>query len=156
MVMAAAAGLSITLSACTADVPVAEQTPPSAVSTSSSASPTPTVPVAPRLVPDGSAEENLPLFRQVVDGVWAGPDQVSGRAYVDGLVAAGFDKAAMQVTSDTSTVGNPAESIEFSVRWNGQCLIGQVGPAIGAAVTIVAPGLADGGCLLGVTRQIDW
>ena len=45
------------------------------------------------------------------------PSSVAGRAYIDALVAAGFDKAAMQVTPDQTTVGNPAESIQFSVRW---------------------------------------
>ena len=70
--------------------------------------------------------------------------------------AAGFDKAAMQVTRDTSTVGNPAESIQFSVRWGDECLVGQVGPATGDPVTVVVPGLAEGTCLVGETRPIDW
>ncbi|QAY61939.1 hypothetical protein ET475_16850 [Microbacterium protaetiae] len=89
--------------------------------------------------------------------MWAGKDKVHGRAYVDALVKAGFDKTAMQVTEDYSTVGNPAETLQFSVRWNdGQCLIGQVGPETGKPVTTVLPGLADGTCLLGDTRDIDW
>ena len=72
--------------------------------------------------------------RAVTAAVWATPDQVSGRAYIDALVAAGFDKSAMQVTPDQSTVGNPAESIQFSVRWGEECLVGQVGPSTGAPV----------------------
>ncbi|MEV7691984.1 hypothetical protein AB0N73_01495 [Microbacterium sp. NPDC089189] len=125
-----------------------------------SATPTPSetaaVEPAVELVPDGTAEENLPVFRSVVEQVWAGPDQVSGRAYVDALTTIGFDKAAMQVTEDQSTVGNAAESIQFSVRWGEECLVGQVGPATGGTVTTVLPGLPDGGCLLGQTRPIDW
>ena len=70
-------------------------------------------------------------------------------------MAAGFDKSAMQVTSDTSTVGNPAESIQFSVRWGDECLVGQVGPATGTAVTTVLPAVS-GACLVGTTRAIDW
>ena len=73
-----------------------------------------------------------------VASVWASPNNVAGRAYIDALVAAGFDKSAMQVTKDKSTVGNPAESIQFSVHWGGDCLVGQVGPATGAPVTVVA------------------
>jgi hypothetical protein len=88
--------------------------------------------------------------------VWNGADRVSGRAYVDALVAGGFDKSAMQVTADQSTVGNPAESIQFSVRWGEECLVGQVGPATGNPVSVVVEGLPDGGCLLGSTRPIDW
>lgn len=133
--------------------PAPDQPAPS--QTTASASPTAT-PTAPALVRGGTAQENLPFFRQIVEGVWAGPEQVTGRAYIDALVAAGFDKTAMQLTPDTSAVGNPAESIEFSVLSGEACLIGQVGPAIGTAVTIVAPALADGGCLLGATRPIDW
>ena len=108
------------------------------------------------LIPGGTAEDNLPLFAAVTGAVWASPDAVSGRAYVDALVAAGFDKAAMQVTQDKTTVGNPAESLQFSVRWRDECLIGQVGPATGAPVTVVAPALAEGTCLVGQTRPIDW
>jgi hypothetical protein len=108
------------------------------------------------LVPDGTAEENLTLFSAVVAGVWATPQQATGQAYVDALVAAGFDKGAMQLTPDQSTVGNPAESIQFSVRWGQECLIGQVGPATGAPVIVVVPALAEGTCLIGDTRPIDW
>ncbi len=63
----------------------------------------------------------------------------------------------MQVTQDQSTVGNAAESLQFSVRWGEEsCLIGQVGPSTGAAVTAVMPQLAEGRCLVGNTRAIDW
>lgn len=144
----ASVSLVLTLSGCfgddapepgtTTSAPVATSAPP------------------PVLVPEGSAHDNLPYFAGVVQSVWAGPDNASGRAYIDALVTAGFDKAAMQVTPDESTVGNPAESIQFSVRWGEDCLIGQVGPATGDPVAVVDAGLADGGCLVGTTRPIDW
>ncbi len=120
------------------------------------ATPTATAPAPPALVPEGTAADNLPLFAAVTAGVWATDARLSGRAYIDALVAAGFDKAAMQVTNDQSTVGNPAETIQFAVRWGDQCLIGQVGPATGDPVTVVVPGLAEGACLVGNTRPIDW
>lgn len=143
--------LLIGLAACT-DAPSPEP------STSPSASPTASVtPTAPALVPDGSAEDNLPLFTAVADSVWATGDKGAGRAYVDALVEAGFDRSAMQVTQDASTVGNPAESLQFSVRWGtSECLIGQVGPSTGQVVTAVMPQLAEGRCLIGTTRAIDW
>lgn len=134
--------------------------PPASRSASSVPAPTATpspTPAAPVLVPSGTAQDNLPLFRQVTASVWAGKDRVHGRAYIDALVKAGFDKAVMQVTEDHSTVGNPAESIQFSVHWkDGRCLVGQVGPTTGAPVTVVLPGLADDRCLIGKTRTIDW
>jgi hypothetical protein len=114
------------------------------------------VPSTPELHPEGTATDNLPYFAGIVNAVWAGSDRASGRAYIDALVAAGFDKAAMQVTNDESTVGNPAESIQFSVLWAGECLVGQVGPATGDPVAVVLPTVGDGACLIGETRPIDW
>ena len=123
----------------------------------STPTPTATVPTVPVLVPEGSAADNLPVFAHVVASVWATDDKVRGRAYIDALVAAGFDKSRMQVTRDKTTVGNPAESIQFAVQWDAaECLIGQVGPATGDPVVIVMPALAEGGCLVGDTRPIDW
>lgn len=148
------AGASIlTLAGCFAD---AGDGPSASSAPSASPTPTSTGDAVPRLVPEGTASDNLPLFSAVTDAVWAGPDNASGRAYVDALVAAGFDRSAMQVTADRSTVGNAAESLQYSVRWGEECLIGQVGPATGSPVTLVADGLADGSCLLGSTRVIDW
>ncbi|MFJ4167823.1 DUF6993 domain-containing protein [Microbacterium sp. NPDC089698] len=116
------------------------------------AHPTPTSSPAPTLHPDGAAAENLPLFTMVVDQVWASPSKTSAQAYVDALATAGFTRADMQMTADASTVGNPAESIQFSVRWGStQCLVGQVGPSTGDPVTAVLPQLAGGRCLIGTT-----
>ena len=142
------------LTGCVAQDP---GTPPSPSQSASTPMPTPTsADGAPVLRPDGTAEDNLPLFASVVAAVWATPQQVQGRAYIDALVAAGFDKAAMEVTNDQSTVGNPAESIQFSVQWADSCLMGQVGPATGEPVAVVMPALPTGGCLIGKTRPIDW
>lgn len=142
---------AIALAGCTGSTPA--PTPTATVVESATPEATPT---GPALVPDGTAADNLPFFTGVVAQVWSGADRASGRAYIDALTGAGFDKAAMQVTADQSTVGNAAESIQFSVRWGEECLIGQVGPATGEPVAVVAEGLPDGGCLLGRTRTIDW
>lgn len=114
-------------------------------------------PEAPAIVADGTAADNLPIFAAVTAQVWASDQRGSGRAYIDALIAAGFDRAAMQVTQDQSTVGNAAESLQFSVRWGEtECLVGQVGPSTGEPVTVVLPQLAEGRCLVGSTRTIDW
>lgn len=147
-----ALGAALLLSAC---APGVEATPsPTAAAPSPSASATPEGPV---FVADGSADDNLPLFTAVTSQVWATDQRGSGRAYIDALIAAGFDRASMQVTQDLSTVGNPAESLLFSVAWGGsECLIGQVGPSTGEPVTAVMPQLDGGRCLIGSTRAIDW
>lgn len=153
-------GLALVLTGCT-PVPLDGGPSPSASSAATetpdaSATPSPNVAAGPALVPDGTGDDNLALFAAVVAQVWATPQQVTGQAYVDALVAAGFDKAAMQLTPDQSTVGNAAESIQFSVRWGDECLVGQVGPATGTPVTVVVPVIGDGTCLVGDTRPIDW
>ncbi|MFV0318936.1 MAG: DUF6993 domain-containing protein [Microbacterium sp.] len=116
----------------------------------------PTASPEPELHPEGTAADNLPLFTAVTRRVWASGDAESGRAYVDALVTAGFEKSAMQVTADRSTIGNTAESLQFSVRWGEDCLVGQVGESTGEPVTVILPALSDGSCLIGQTRPIDW
>lgn len=150
IVMAAAAALlGLSLVACTPDpAPSPEASPSEPV--------TPTA-EAPVFHPEGTAEDNLPVFTSVTETVWASEEKNSGRAYIDALVAAGFDRANMQVTQDLSTVGNPAESMQFSVRWGEEfCLIGQFGPSTGTPVTAIMDQLDEGRCLIGNTRPIDW
>ena len=145
--------IATTLVGCTGvtDQPKTSATP--TTQPSSSATPTP----EPTLMPKGTAADNLPLFTKVTERVWASKDKVSGRAYIDALTAAGFDKKRMQVTEDLSTVGNPSESLQFSVAWGkDECLVGQIGPSTGDPVTAVMDQLAEGRCLIGNTRDIDW
>lgn len=142
---------AVLLTACTAS-PVPGPTT-AAPTPSVTPSPTPTGPV---LLPDGSAADNLPLFTAVMEQVWATEARVQGRAYVDALVAAGFPRATMEVTADQTSVGNPADAIQFAVGWAGECLVGQVGPSTPAPTALVLPALPEGDCLIGVTRAIDW
>ncbi|WP_233486834.1 DUF6993 domain-containing protein [Zhihengliuella sp. ISTPL4] len=152
-----AAALALVAGAAVALLAACAPTPETAPTPTPSASAESTAPAAPVLVPGGDAGDNLPVFTAVAEQVWGTEQRGEGRAYIDALVAAGFDRAAMQLTPDQSTVGNPAESIQFSVRWGEEeCLIGQVGPSTGAVVTTVMPQLAGGRCLVGATRPIDW
>ncbi|MGZ0710696.1 DUF6993 domain-containing protein (plasmid) [Coraliomargarita sp. W4R53] len=148
------AALALVLAGCAAEVPAATPSS-SAIAPTSSATAQPTD-AAPSFNAEGSAEDNIAVFELAVQDVWASDDSVSGRAYLDALSAVGFDKSAMEVTEDYSTVGNRAESIQFSVLWDGDCLVGQVGPATGDPVVAVFPAVEDGTCLVGSTRTIDW
>lgn len=146
------AGLA--LAACAPESSETPSTSPSANDGSTSTAPTQETPI---LQPDGSAEDNLPIFSAITGQIWASEERGSGRAYIDALIAAGFDRAAMQVTQDFTTVGNPVESLQFSVRWGeAECLVGQVGPSTGDPVTMIVEQLAEGRCLIGNTRPIDW
>lgn len=108
------------------------------------------------LVPGGTAQQNLPYFDQVNRATLAANPDAKGRDFIDALVAAGFDKAAMQVTVDTTTIGLKANSIQFSVKLGDSCLIGQNGADAGGYNSMVTPVLATGACLIGQTRPIDW
>jgi hypothetical protein len=146
--IAALASVAV-LAACTSSTPT--PTP----STTPSATPSATAAPDIALLPEGTAEENKPFFDEV-NAQTATDAEAGGRDFVDALVAAGFDKEAMEVTQDATTLGDRAESIQFSVRWQDSCLIGQFGPAVGGYHSTLQPVLGTGRCLIGETRAIDW
>lgn len=129
--------------------------PEPTASPTSSPSAVETAPAAPTLLPEGTAAENLPFFDAVNAATLAANPAAGGQAIIDGLVAAGFPKAEMEVSSDTTSIGDPADSIQFSIRWQGSCILGQNGPATGYHSSVV-PLLDTGRCLIGATRPIDW
>ncbi|TFD55306.1 hypothetical protein E3T55_01870 [Cryobacterium frigoriphilum] len=143
-----ALGLSLTLAACTNSAPAPTEAP----AVTESASPTATAAPALVLDPDASAAANLAYFDSVASAVTA----IDGRSYVDALTAAGFDKTQMEVTFDRTEVDLAADTIQFAVRFNGECLLGQNGPASGGYHSAVTAPLASGTCLVGTTRSIDW
>ncbi|WP_368496735.1 hypothetical protein [Herbiconiux sp. A18JL235] len=106
------------------------------------------------LVPGGSAADNQPFFDQVNRALIASNPDAGGVEITSNLRDNGFDIAAMQVTVDTTTVGVEADSVQFSVKWGDDCLIGQYGR--GEYASMVAPALGTGACLIGQTRPIDW
>ena len=132
----------------------ASQTASAAPTASASASPTPVAP--PTLRPELSAGENLAYFDSVNLGVVAANSAAGGRDFIDALVAAGFDRSQMEVTADRTTVDLEADSVQFAVLFQGECFVGQYGPASGGYHSAVRPALGTGGCLVGQTRPIDW
>ncbi|WP_426520943.1 DUF6993 domain-containing protein [Diaminobutyricibacter sp. McL0618] len=145
------------LAACVSPPAVPPTSSPTASSSSpsapSSSTPSPTVLT---LDPTGSAADNKAFFDHVNRAVLAKNPAAVGRDFIDALVAAGFHKADMQLTVDTTTIGLKANSIQFSVRLNGGCLVGQNGQSSGGYQSEVTPLLATGNCLVGDTRPIDW
>ena len=147
--VATAALLMVALSACTAP-PAAAPTP----SGSASASPTPTAEPDPVLDPAGDSEANLDYFDFVNRRLLETEPTPSGQQIVESLVAAGFAKADMEITPDTTVGSEAADAIQFSVRINGSCLVGQTGAA--GYNAIAEPLLGTGKCLIGKTRAIDF
>jgi hypothetical protein len=157
-IFVAVAGLSITLAGCVGSpspAPTPLPLPPVATST---ATPTPgatsTPSATPTFYPSGSAADNLAYFNAVGHALLDRNPNANGKSVVDWYVAHGFDKKAMEVTPDKTSIGLQAWNIEFSVNMNGSCLIGQAGN-VGFQST-VQPLLATGKCLIGTTRPINW
>jgi hypothetical protein len=147
-VLAASVVAALALTGCTMDF--------GAPAPSVSASPAPSEsPVAAPVLDPASASASRPYFDQTVTAVLAGRPDAGGQEIIDALVAAGFDKAAMQVGYDRTPTGLAVDSLQFSVLLAGECLIGQRGTG-GTYSSLLAPALGTGGCLIGAGRPIDW
>ena len=135
--------LALTLAAC-----APERVVPTPVPTQSPS-------VTPSIEPDLSAAGQRGLFdvtnNTTVTQLGAA---AKGRDFIDALVAAGFDKTAMQLTPDKTAIGLNADNIQFSVQIEEECLVGQYGN-VGYASAIL-PAVSTAGCLIGNTRAIDW
>jgi hypothetical protein len=114
----------------------------------------PVGPAEPTLDLEGTADDNLAYFDSVNLAYIGDGVGIDGRAFIDNLVAAGFPKTDMEVTSDTTAIGGAADNIQFAIRINGTCLIGQYGNVGYHSATTAL--LATGRCLVGQTRPIDW
>lgn len=152
MAVATAAALAVgsLLLGCTG-----QPMPVPTTSASRSATPTPS-PTAkpPAFHPDGTAAANQQYF-DYVNRAWNVVHAMSdGQSIVNNLVAAGFSKADMEVTFDTTALDLTVDSIQVAVRIKGECLIG--GFSNVGYTGILAPMLGTGTCLVGQTRPIDW
>jgi uncharacterized lipoprotein YajG len=116
--------------------------------------PTATAEPDPELVVGGTAGQNRPFFEFLLTGLLATDPQPTSQTIVNTLATGGFDKASMEVTADTTPVGQRADSILVSVKIDGQCLIGQV--IASELNTELADVLGTGRCLVGRTLSIDW
>ena len=150
LVAVASAGVVI-LSGCAIDraEPISSSTP----------SPTAEVTTAPEpdpvYVPDGGATANQAYFDFVNARLVQQNPAADGRAFVDSLVTAGFDRVNMELTPDITPANEKADSITFSVRFDDGCLIGQYVDA-SQYLSQVRAALGTGRCLVGQTRPIDW
>lgn len=140
------------LSACSATDSQPSTTPQSSPSTTAVPSGAPPA----TLMPDGDAAANLPYFDDLANALIAANPNPDGRAVVDALVTGGFTKADMEVTFDRTSVDLAVDTLQWAVRWKGECLLGQTGPASGGYHGMVAPMLDTESCLVGATRPIDW
>lgn len=111
---------------------------------------------SPEFIPDGSAEENLPFFTEVIRDYAEGEQPVRGEPFAGAIAEAGFDPRNMQMSFDQSQTGYEADSIFVSVLIDSDCLVGQLvaddRSFVAEAVSAVGP--KDDICLLGETRPV--
>jgi len=143
--------LAVAVGGCTSLTSTPSAKPPT---TSASPAQTTRPAPAPAYRPDGTALANKAWFDTVNTKLFAANGGADGRTIIDSLVAAGFDKAAMQVTPDKTSINGGVDSILFSVKIGDSCLLGQHGG--GGYSSAVEPALKSGLCLIGKTRAIDW
>jgi hypothetical protein len=146
--------LTLALAGCVPGAPTPVPTEDPASASPGAPSPTPTAAEPPKLNLAGTAGENLAYFRAVNLAYIKAGGATDGRSLIDNLVDAGFPKVAMEVTPDRTTVNAQADQVQYSVRMNGTCLIGQFGG--GRFNGTAQPLLASNKCLIGTTRPIDW
>jgi hypothetical protein len=121
--------------------------------TSSSASPSAEPDPDPTMLPGGTALANRAYFDFVNPRLIAKNKNPTLARIVTTLVQAGFSKSAIEITPEkTSELRRPVDSMEFSVRIDDQCLIGQF--ESGGYHSLVGPVLSGGRCLIGKTASL--
>lgn len=117
-----------------------------------------TVDPSAELVPDGTAEDNLPYFEKVLDEFSQGDAAVEAKPITTALIDAGFDKQDMQVSFDESKTNLQADNIFVSVRYDDTCLMGQVVTADRSYVAELVAAVGPDGdiCIIGNTQEITW
>jgi hypothetical protein len=149
IVATSAAVVALGLAGCSGGDTVEPLTTTAPTSSTGSATPAPSASAS----ADPAVAADLAKFDSANQGV-ASSGTIDDHRIVDALAAAGFDKAAMQITPDTTTIGRKVDSIEVSVLVGSTCLIGGFNGTTYSSQS--APALQGGKCLLGNTRAIDW
>ncbi len=146
--------VAMALGAAACGSPTPEATPPATSTMPTIVAPTVAPEVIPELNPNGTALQNLDYFDYVLRELIAETSTPTGRQIIDRLAESGFDKSQMELTPERTPIGGAADNIQFSVKINGTCLLGQSGNV--GFITIAADLLATDTCLVGNTQPINW
>jgi hypothetical protein len=125
-------------------------------SASASASAAATAQALARFDAAASDQANLQLFRTTLDKVARAHSStdVTGKVLTDGLVASGFDPAAMQHTADQTSANLQAPTLTVSFRLEKSCLIGQFVRSDASITAEVTAPIQTGACLIGETVPV--
>lgn len=110
----------------------------------------------PVYVEGGSASDNLDYFIYTLQDFSESEVEIKGANLVAALETAGFNRADMQVTYDLSKTNIPLDSITTSVRFENECLLGQVETKTREFYVSIAEtvGPEKDLCLIGNTAEI--
>lgn len=86
-------------------------------------------------------------------GALQGQSPADPEALVAAVVAAGFERSAIERTRELDSLGAPVTFLEIAVKVDDGCLIGQVGD--GDPMAIRAEALGGGRCLVGDVLGVD-
>ena len=100
----------------------------------------------------GGAQTAGPDAKSTVEAALNAAVRAQARPQTDdirtALVDAGIPAGAVEVTAGRTPTGLAADAVEAAVRDGGNCIVAQI--RNGNVVVSVLPGLASGGCLVGV------
>lgn len=136
--LAAVLVLAAVLAGCSSPEPATTTSPPPA-------SPSPSATAT-------SSALDLDTFDAAVEPLTDNDALPKGSKIIAALVDVGYDKSDMELTADKTAIGLDADSIEFSVKVDDQCLIGQFG-SFGYR-SVVMGVLATDTCLVGETKPV--
>ena len=136
----------VLLAGCTTPSPEPSHSASSPASQRPSSTPTPD----PEPVLDGTAEQNQEFFDFVNEELIESGTTLNGAAFIGNLEAHGYQRAAMEVTPDTTAIGVAADNIVFSIRFADSCLLGQWGNIGYTSLVTDIP--STGRCIIGTPR----
>lgn len=104
-------------------------------------------------VPDGSAEDNLPIFLQTLQAAAGQEGPFESKALAERFIDVGFLVESMQVSQDRTRTDLEPESMFISARFGAECLVGQIVSADRSIEAEVVPAVGPQGnlCLIGQT-----
>lgn len=113
----------------------------------------PTPAPEPTFAPGAPAADNRDYFRHVLDRYAMANGMGTSEALVAALVAAGFDRGLVEVTSETTAIGLAASAIDVAVRIDSECLLASIRTE--SVIVDIAPVLGNGRCLIGAVDPIQ-
>lgn len=147
---AVARGLPAAVVLMLALVGCSEASPMPTVSGTSTPSPSATPTPSPEPDFTGDAADNQAFFDMVNRELIDSGVELGGAVFIDNLVANGYSREAMEVTSDTTAIGRDADNIVFSIRFDNTCLLGQWGNI--GYTSLVTEVLSTGRCIVGTAN----